>query len=235
MDFLYPWLGNVHEIESLGREGASLIAIFASVACGAVIGTERERRDKPAGLRTVVLIAVGTTIFTLISLLLAHTKAMADPARLASQILPGIGFLGAGAIIQARGTVRGLTTGATIWAVAAVGVTVGAGYVAAGFAFTSIIFLALTLLNRLGWLVGGHCVHRDVRAVFEPRGGLTLPRIQAILDDYRVPDGSVDRAPCDDGRASLRFPVCVSHREHRSILAELTDVRGLCELEVAEG
>ncbi len=232
MDWLYPLLGDLNEVPALGREMVGFICILASALCGAVIGMERERRHKPAGLRTLVLIALGSTIFTLVSLLLARQKATADPARLAAQIIPGIGFLGAGAIIQSRGTVVGLTTGATIWAVSAVGVAIGSGYVAAGFFFTVSILLTLTVLNRVEWGIAGPCRFERATVVYGPQRGKSLPRLQAILDRYRISDSKVVCGERTPSELTLEIPVCQRHREHRSVLLELAELPEVVALEV---
>lgn len=93
---------------------------------GALIGAEREFRQKAAGLRTNILIAIGSALFTVMSVELA-VGTDGDPARIAAQIVTGIGFLGAGAILRTGGSVRGLTTAATIWVNAAIGMAAGAG------------------------------------------------------------------------------------------------------------
>jgi putative Mg2+ transporter-C (MgtC) family protein len=234
MASLEAWLGNLHAVEGLSPAAAGLACIVASAICGLTIGIERERREKPAGLRTVVLIALGTTIYTLMSLQLASTKPMADPARLASQVLPGIGFLGGGAILRAGGQVRGLTTAATIWAVAAVGVAVGAGYVAAGAGLTVLILLTLTLAHRLEDFVTGGCGYREARIAFDPDSGKTLPRLQQILDRFDVPDDRVAIDETDPGRPVLRARVCTSHREHRGILHDLAETPQVRAIELVE-
>ena len=234
MDGIFPWLGDLNETQ-LGRGWVGLICILASTLCGVLVGLERERRDKPAGLRTLVLIAVGSTIFTLVGLLLSAKKDMADPARLAAHIIPGIGFLGAGAIIQSRGTVVGLTTGATIWAVAAVGVAIGSGYVAAGVGFTIVILLTLTLFYRFEWVVVGRCRFRRATVAYAPDNGKARPTIQAILDAYEIPDSQVGAVRQGEDGKSLDIQICLSHREHRSILKELADIPQVRSLEVEEG
>ena len=103
-----------------------VLRLLMATALGAIIGYQRERAAKPAGLRTHVLICVGAALFTIASLY--GFGDVADPARIAAGIVAGIGFLGAGAIIRRdEGLVAGLTTAATIWAVAAIGLAVGAG------------------------------------------------------------------------------------------------------------
>lgn len=119
--------------EQLLRLGGSLLA-------GAVIGFERELHDKPAGLRTMILISLGACAFTLIS---TSFHEDGDPSRIAAQIVSGVGFLGAGAILQSKGAVIGLTTAASIWMVSSVGMAFGAGDFALGAAATLLAALVL--------------------------------------------------------------------------------------------
>jgi putative Mg2+ transporter-C (MgtC) family protein len=118
-----------------------------AVLLGGFVGLERELSGKPAGLRTNILICVGSAMLMDLSIRIGITDTGArvgDPARLAAQVISGIGFLGAGTILQARGTVVGLTTAATIWVVAAIGLTIGSGsyYEACGAALivTSVLY-----------------------------------------------------------------------------------------------
>jgi putative Mg2+ transporter-C (MgtC) family protein len=105
-----------------GEIPAILLAIF----CGAVIGVERQFKHKPAGLRTNIMICMGAAVFTLISERMAAGN-QDSITRIAAQIVTGVGFLGAGAVIQDRGGIHGLTTAATIWLVASIGMACGAG------------------------------------------------------------------------------------------------------------
>jgi putative Mg2+ transporter-C (MgtC) family protein len=126
---------------------SSVLRLLAAAILGGVIGLERELRHKPAGLRTNMFICFGSALFTLLSLQLSGTRG--DPARIAAQIIPGIGFIGAGSILHARGSVTGLTTAATIFVVASVGMAAGGGlYITAVFA-TIMILIALRLLGNL--------------------------------------------------------------------------------------
>src|SRR5712691_10807613 len=110
------------------------IKLILAALLGGVIGLEREIRDKPAGLRTNILICVGSTLFMSISTKVAEILG-GDPTRIAAQIISGIGFLGAGAVLHSHGFVLGLTTAATIWVVAGVGMALGSGmYLVAVFA-----------------------------------------------------------------------------------------------------
>jgi putative Mg2+ transporter-C (MgtC) family protein len=112
-------------------EWADFLKLVAAIAAGALIGLERELADKPAGFRTNIMICLGAALFTLLSVRMAETGTV-DRTRIAAQVVTGVGFLGAGAIVQFRGSVIGLTTAATIWAVASVGMAFGAGEFALG-------------------------------------------------------------------------------------------------------
>jgi len=121
-----------------------VLKILLAAMLGGIIGLERELSHKEAGLRTNILIAIGSTLITLLSFKIAALTQNADPARLAAQIVSGIGFLGAGAIIQARFAVHGLTTAATIWTVAAIGIAVGSGFYLLAFLVALLVVVVLT-------------------------------------------------------------------------------------------
>ena len=127
---------------------AAKIALAALL--GGAVGAEREWSGKVAGLRTHMLIAVGSALLTDVSIAIGPAFASAsqawDPARLAAQIVSGIGFLGAGTIIQARGTVHGLTTAAGLWVSAALGIAVGARFFAEAALTTVMLLVVLALL-----------------------------------------------------------------------------------------
>ncbi len=127
------------------------VLILTALFLGFLIGYDREKKMKAAGIKTNMLICIGSTLYTAISILIqaGHTEGFSDPARIAAQIVSGIGFLGAGAIIQSRGSVKGLTTAASIWVVAAVGVTIGAGYPVIATLFTLTVLAVLKLLDPL--------------------------------------------------------------------------------------
>lgn len=115
---------------------------------GAVIGFERELHRQPAGFRTHSLVAVGSALFTIISAY-GFAGPSVDPTRIAAQIVSGIGFIGAGTILQHRGNVRGLTTAASLWSVAAIGMAAGAGMLAIATIGTFLILVVLSVLDRI--------------------------------------------------------------------------------------
>jgi putative Mg2+ transporter-C (MgtC) family protein len=133
----------------LGLLGRLLLA----AVLGGIIGFEREIAGKPAGLRTNLLICVGSALFTELSVEITRFSTGSgprpDPGRIAAQIVTGIGFLGAGTILRSHGRISGLTTAATVWVVAAVGVAVGARAFAAAVGTTALVMFSLSLLGRM--------------------------------------------------------------------------------------
>ena len=125
--------------------------LILAALLGAAFGLEREIRQKSAGLRTNILIAVGAAVFTLMSIEMAASTPAADPARIAAQIVTGIGFLGAGAIMRTRVGVQGLTTAATVWVNAAVGVAVGAGQYHLALIATAVTIVVLLVIAPIEW------------------------------------------------------------------------------------
>lgn len=117
-----------------------VIKILLAVAVGGVIGLEREFRDKAAGFRTLIFICLGAALFTILSLRLAGSG---EPARIAANIVSGVGFIGAGVILRESGRVTGLTTAATIWLTAALGMGIGGGEFGLSLAATGVVMLVL--------------------------------------------------------------------------------------------
>jgi putative Mg2+ transporter-C (MgtC) family protein len=129
------------------------IRVIMIVLLAGVVGYDRELRHKPAGTKTHILVGLGSTIFTIMSIYFYigfAGKAQVDPTRIAAQIVTGIGFLGAGTIIQFGGSVIGLTTAASLWSIAGIGVAVGAGNYYLAVLSTGVIMVVFMVINRLG-------------------------------------------------------------------------------------
>jgi putative Mg2+ transporter-C (MgtC) family protein len=122
-----------------------MLRLLLAAGLGAALGLEREYRQKPAGLRTNILIALGAALFTIVSLM-AGRSAGGSTDRIAAQVVTGIGFLGGGAILRGRATVHGMTTAATIWVNAAIGMTAGVGAYGMAVAATVITLIVLLVL-----------------------------------------------------------------------------------------
>ncbi|MFQ5414306.1 MAG: MgtC/SapB family protein [Phycisphaerae bacterium] len=133
-------------------DGEHVVRLIVAVVLGGLIGIEREFRDKPAGFRTIILIACGACVFSIVSQMIAGPNV--DNTRIAAQVVTGVGFLGAGAIIRDAKGVFGLTTAATIWAVASVGVAVGFGYLLLGTAAAAAILVVLFFFDIFEGVIG---------------------------------------------------------------------------------
>ena len=144
------WLNEVINSTKIGI-WTTIVRLIISFLLGAIVGTERQMRRREAGLRTFTLICLGSTMAMLISIWIPQIYPNflnGDPGRIAAQVLTGIGFLGAGAIIQSRGSVYGLTTAACIWVVAVIGLAVGAGMFTAAIIVTALTVTILISLER---------------------------------------------------------------------------------------
>ncbi|HET9290855.1 MAG TPA: MgtC/SapB family protein [Actinomycetes bacterium] len=173
------------DLELLGR-------LVVAAALGGAIGAERELNDQAAGLRTHMLLTIGACLFTLISAYGFGRGIGTDPSRLAAQIVTGIGFLGGGAIVRHGLTVKGLTTAASIWATASVGVAVGAGDYVLGFGGAALVVGTLFGLRRVSATLQRWGVSRE-EYVLATRPGLDVQRIVEALRGERVDLRGLDR------------------------------------------
>ena len=164
----------------------SLLRLALAAVLGGLIGVERELREREAGLRTHLLVALGSALFTIVGaygfdafLNTGASVVRADPTRIAAQIVTGIGFLGAGAIIRQGLSVRGLTTAATLWVVAAVGLAAGAGYYSVAVITTALVLIALYPLRIIGY---------KILSRFRPEDGRLLVAVAAGEPPGRIVD-----------------------------------------------
>lgn len=144
-----------------------MLQIGLATLLGGAIGLEREMGGKPAGLRTNILICIGSVLYTHLSLAMMSGSTGAIPAgtdttRVAAQIVTGVGFIGAGTILHARGAVVGLTSAATIWVVAAIGIALGSGYYLEGIGTTLAVILVLAGLGRLEKVLQSHMMRSTI-------------------------------------------------------------------------
>ena len=143
---------NTIELEIIGKVPLYIglgIQVVAAILLGGMVGYDREKKMKAAGLKTNILICLGATLYTVISLFNVQNNIGTDANRVGAQIVSGIGFLGAGAIIQGKGAVIGLTTAATIWVVAAIGYTIGIGYPISAGIFSITVLVVLKWINPI--------------------------------------------------------------------------------------
>jgi len=215
-----------------------LISFFApkllfSLLCGGLIGLERELKNKPAGIKTNILICMGAALYTSVSVLISSTHAgtdhYGDPARISAQIVSGIGFLGGGTIIQARGTILGLTTAATIWVVAAIGLCIGIGHSDIALLFSISVVLVLVATNYFeDRVLGRSLTFASEIIVTDPDGKVrssinqALARNDLVLDDFDMVSRGSDQI------LNLRYS---GHRSNqRKFVLELWATTGIQEI-----
>ncbi len=224
------WMGDIHAI--VDPQWVGVIATAAAILSGGLIGIERGRAQKPAGLRTMILICMGSAVFAQASILMADSFATADRTRIAAQVVTGIGFLGAGAIIRERGRLIGITTGAGIWATAAVGLVIGSGHVAAGVFFAFLIVGTLAGTRGIERILLGQCDYAEAKLVFDERCGKARVQIDHILSRYHIEEAIRFTKAEDTERQTAVLRYCRAHRHHRSVLHALAALESVSRISI---
>ncbi|WP_071594902.1 MgtC/SapB family protein [Pontibacter roseus] len=171
-----------------------IVRLLLSTLLGGLLGWERESRRQNAGLRTHMIISVGSCLLMLISIYIPQTFSEyrnVDPGRIAAQVVSGIGFLGAGAIFRLGGNTHGLTTAATIWAVAAVGLATGAGMYEAAIIVTLLLLFVLSILDKIGKRVFIGGALKTLKISFQS-AKIETSKVLSILEEYEVITKSIN-------------------------------------------
>jgi putative Mg2+ transporter-C (MgtC) family protein len=192
--------------------------LLAACLMGAAVGLERETKRKAAGVRTNLLICMGAAFFTLLSAVLAG-DASPNKGQVASNIVQGIGFLGAGLILHNRNRISGLTSAASVWVVASIGMACGAGLLAAAAVATVIVIVALELVG----IIERSANIKVYPLIYETRGHDGNAMLQSILDAMDKTGerlSSVDRDTIGDIQR-ISFPLTVTRKEHERLNAKL--------------
>jgi putative Mg2+ transporter-C (MgtC) family protein len=204
---------------------AQIATALVAVLCGAIVGSEREKREKPAGLRTLIMVCLGSAGFTMAGF--AFTSSTGDSGRVAAQIVTGIGFLGAGVILHPRGTISGATTAASIWVTASVGMIAGAGY--AGGA------LGMSILVRCV-LAGAGIYERRIYAGervttialdFDPDEGRTRVHLERVLIDYPAAAVAAEWQVIQEGLERVVLHLKLPRHHLRELLDDLVNIAGV--------
>jgi putative Mg2+ transporter-C (MgtC) family protein len=194
-----------------------LLRVLVAAALGGLIGFEREFREQSAGFRTHILVSLGATLFTLVgaygvaAFLSDGTGSVTlDPTRVAAQVVTGIGFLGAGAILRQGVNIRGLTTAATLWVTAAVGTAVALGYYTGAVITTATTLVALIGLKRLEGVIFTRIRQGRHRFVIEVGPQLLLSDLAKVLEAHDAAAETLELSTDEEGNrmlvASLRIP-----------------------------
>lgn len=196
-----------------------LLRLAVAAAFGAIIGVERELRRRPAGIRTSLSVCMASALFTILSGEIAHRLGDTGSTRIASNIVQGIGFLGAGAILKEAGGIVGLTTAAAIFLEAAIGMAVGGGLIAVGAAATGIALIALVVL---GWIESiFNLKPRTMAFRFTTSHAESIStEIQRMLADLKVKMHHF-RVSMPGLHSIVEFDAEVSHRQQEKIVAQL--------------
>ncbi len=217
--------------------GEALLRLALAAALGGLIGLERELREREAGLRTHLLVAVGSALFTIAGaygfhdfLVSGGNVVRTDPTRIAAQIVTGIGFLGAGAIIRQGLSVRGLTTAATLWVVAAVGLATGAGYYSGAIITTALVLFALYPLRIMAYKIVKRIRPEDGRLSVALPAGRPPGRIIDEVERSVARVESIDVSQEGD-RRQVEFDVSLArHTPATALVARVADIEDVAEV-----
>jgi putative Mg2+ transporter-C (MgtC) family protein len=200
----------------------------AAVCFGGLIGNERMHKEKPAGVRTMALVCLGSATFTMIGY--AFTSSTGDSGRVAAQIVTGIGFLGGGVIMRGPNNILGTTTAAMIWVTAAIGVTIGSGYPVAALGLTALVLGLMKFVGQWEHTQEGGGKSETVVVTFQPERGKTLIKIEKLLVDYGIVRRTENLS--DGGVEGQRLKIDYSLPAHRHVeflnqLACMPEVQGI--------
>ena len=210
------------------------LRLLSALVMGGILGLERGMKNRPAGLRTYMLVCVGSCLIMMTNQYIFQATGTGDPTRMSAQVISGIGFLGAGTIVVTQhNQIKGLTTAAGLWACAAAGLTLGIGFYEAAVAGSMAIFVILTLLQRMD-----DRMHRRGRLLdiyFELAKGYPLGDFMRAVRDMDLDISSI-RLEADtvlsDGSSAFIATVKAKRRlEHTGLLAQLRTLQGVVYLE----
>lgn len=208
-----------------------LLKLSLSLFFGGIVGYEREAHGRAAGLRTHILVSVGSCLIMLTSTYIFEiykNVTVIDPSRIAAGVVTGIGFLGAGTILRFRGSVIGLTTAASIWAVAAVGLATGLGFYAGAVLTTALILATLIFVSRMEYRFIRKDWYKRLVIISEVQGD-KLQKIRRALAKYNaeIRDLEVEKLP-DKNESILRFDIKLTTNKYDdNIIMTMMDIGGI--------
>ncbi len=209
-----------------------LMRLVVALLIGGAVGLEREFKGKPAGMRTNMLICVGSCLIMIISIEIARTAVQtSDPGRIAAQVVTGIGFLGAGTIIRSQFHIVGLTTAATIWALSAIGLAVGAGYTLLAVVAAILITITLVVIGMIEDRLDTKRSYHVIQVSLD-RGEGAIRQIMEVFSSMKVMSEKLDVERVGDiWRATFEY--AASHERHHELVEKLSaspNVKGVTEL-----
>lgn len=212
----------------------TIFRILLALLLGGVLGIERGMKNRPAGMRTYMLVCIGSCMIMLTNQYVFQTLGSGDPVRMGAQVVSGIGFLGAGTIMVTRHSqIRGLTTAAGLWAAAAVGLAVGIGFYEAAVGGSIAIFIVLTLLNKLD-----DAMHRNTKNIelyIELSANTSLMTfmglLKQVLEDVLIMRTEHDYTGEDGSRAYIVLLKTKKRMNHTIVVNAVREVAGVTHAE----
>lgn len=209
------------------------IRLVLSLVLGGIIGLERETTNKPAGFRTHILVCMGSAIIMLTSIFIFSQfqgKTNVDPTRIPAQVVSGIGFLGAGTIIREGASVKGLTTAASLWAVSAIGLAIGAGFYYGATLATFMMLLTLVTFNKLDQLILKKRFLQMLFLVIDDSPG-QLGKIGFCLGEMNISIRNIKMESLDENRLMVTLMIPKINRlEFEELKQKLQEIGGVYEV-----
>lgn len=210
-----------------------VIRLLVSFCLSTLIGLDRESSRRPAGLRTHVLVCVSSTLVMLLSLFIFDNYSEItnlQPDRLAAQVISGIGFLGAGTILIEGSSVKGLTTAASLWAVACIGLAIGAGFYLGGILLTVLVLIILITYSKVGKKIKRKNNKDTIKIITINKPG-QLGYICKTIGDFGMPIIGVDMESEDDGLVEIEIDLIFNTKENKyELLNALASIQDIIEI-----
>ena len=212
---------------------AVFLRIFAAVIVGGILGLERGMKNRPAGLRTYMLVCVGACVIMLTNQYIYQIAGTGDPVRMGAQVVSGIGFLGAGTIIVTRrNQIKGLTTAAGLWSAAGVGLALGVGFYEAALAGTLAVFFVMTLLQKMDNKL--HRKSRQLEAYVELKD-ISLGDFLRMVRESDIDISDVQRESGEEDTAGVRAYVATlkgkKRQNHQELMEKVLAIEGVVFVE----
>ena len=211
------------------------VRILAALILGGIIGLEREMKNRPAGLRTYMLVCVGSCLIMMTNQFIYQTTGTGDPVRMGAQVISGIGFLGAGTImVTRRHQVKGLTTAAGLWTAAGVGLALGIGFYEAAAMGSLAVFVVMTLMQKMDNRV--HRKTKDFDLFVELTPALSFGNFLKEMRKLEIEVAEVQKEPSTDAESGNRAYLLAMHtkdrRLHMDVLEEIQAIEGVSYTEI---